>query len=208
MMRRRLVIFIAVLAVGLVEGPLGTASQNGSRPPEGSGLVGRFLVATDEIRDPRFERSVIYMVNHGATGAMGLIVNRPIGEVSLARLLSGLGEEAERVSGDIRMHYGGPVEPRQGFTLHTADYTGDDTVRVAAGIALSMNPEILRAIGTGTGPRRFLVALGYAGWAPGQLEDEIRRGSWEIVPADEAILFDDKYETKWERAMARRTVVL
>jgi putative transcriptional regulator len=207
-MRRGFVILVGVLAIGLIAGPGGSAPQNGAKPPGASSLAGQFLVATDEIRDPRFARTVIYMVNHGPGGAMGLIVNRPVGEVSLAKLLAGLGVEAKGAGGDVRMHYGGPVEMRQGFTLHTADYKGEDTIQVAAGIALSTNPEILRAVGMGTGPKRFLVALGYSGWAPGQLEDEIRRGGWEIVPADEAILFDDRYETKWERAMARRMIVL
>jgi putative transcriptional regulator len=197
-----------MLLVGLVVGAAGSAPQNGDRPPESRSLAGQFLVATDGLRDPRFTRTVIYMTNHGPGGAMGLVVNRPLAEVPLAKLLAGLGVEAEGMAGTIRMHYGGPVETRQGFTLHTADYRGEDTVQVSGGLALSMNPEILRAIGTGAGPRRYLVALGYAGWAPGQLEDEIRRGSWEIVRADEGILFDDKYETKWERAMARRTIVL
>lgn len=171
-------------------------------------LAGQLLVAKDELRDPRFVHSVIYVVYHGATGAMGLIVNRPVGEAPLSELLEQAGLEGMGVKGKIRVHFGGPVEPRQGFVLHTADYKIEGTEVVKDGIAVTARPEILRAIGTGTGPRQSLFALGYAGWAPGQLEAEIKAGAWEIVPADEALIFDENADTKWERAMARRTIYL
>ena len=139
---------------------------------------------------------------------MGLVVNRPIGDTSLAELLEGLGIEGNGVKGGIRLHYGGPVEPRRGFVLHTTDYASDSTRVVSDGIAMTIGTEIFRAIGAGTGPRLSLVALGYAGWAPGQLEGEIAAGAWVVVPADEALVFDEHYEKKWGRAMARRTIQL
>ncbi|MDE2181211.1 MAG: YqgE/AlgH family protein [candidate division NC10 bacterium] len=171
-------------------------------------LAGQLLVAKDELRDPRFFHSVIYIVHHDAGGAMGLIVNRPIGETALSELLEQAGLESTGVSKQIRVHFGGPVEPGQGFVLHTADYTIEGTEVVADGLAVTARPEIFRAIGAETGPRRSLFALGYAGWAPGQLETEIKAGAWEIVPADEALVFDEHAETKWKRAMARRTIRL
>ncbi len=116
--------------------------------------------------------------------------------------------ERKGVNGEILVHYGGPVEPGRGFVLHTADYRIEGTQVVKDGIAMTPRPEILHAIGTSTGPRRSLFALGYAGWAPGQLEAEMKRGAWEIVPADEALVFDENYEKKWEKAMARRTINL
>jgi putative transcriptional regulator len=177
------------------------------RPAPG-GLAGQLLVATDELTDPRFVRTVIYMIRHDASGAMGLVVNRPMKDVPLAPLLEEFGVDSTGVSGDIWLHYGGPVERARGFTLHTADYTAESTVRVDEKIALTVGPEVLRAIGTGMGPRRALVALGYAGWAPGQLEREIESGAWIGVPADEALVFDDQHDTKWERAMAKRTITL
>jgi putative transcriptional regulator len=177
-------------------------------PTVGGNLTGRFLVATPELRDPRFVRTVVYLVRHGAGGAMGLIVNRPIRSVPLTRLLDEIGMDTTGVQGEIRLHYGGPVEPGQGFVLHTSEYATDGTQVIAGGIAVTANPEILRAMGGGSGPRRVLFALGYAGWAPGQLEGEIAAGAWEIVPADEALIFDEKYDTKWDRAMARRTIQL
>jgi putative transcriptional regulator len=100
------------------------------------------------------------------------------------------------------------VEPAQGFVLHTTDYAIEGTQVVKDGIAVTSQPEILRAIGTGTGPRKSLFALGYAGWSSGQLEGEIKAGAWVVVPADEALVFDEQYEKKWERAMARRTINL
>jgi putative transcriptional regulator len=176
-----------------------------AKPPS---LTGQLLVARPELRDPPFSRAVLYIVHHDAGGAMGLILNRPVGEASLSELLERAGVDGKSVNGKIRVHFGGPVEPGRGFILHTADYRIDGTQVVKDGIAMTALPEILRAIGTGTGPRKSLFALGYAGWAPGQLEAEIKAGTWEIVPADKALVFDEDHETKWERAMARRTIRL
>jgi putative transcriptional regulator len=195
-----------VVAMGLLVRLAGTASQNGSTPPKPGGLAGQLLVAAEDMGDPRFVQTVILMVHHNAAGAMGLVVNRPVGEVPIAKLLEGVGLEGTGVRGDIRLHYGGPVEPRQVLTVHTADYAIEGTVRVAGDIAVTGNPEILRAIGRGKGPRRFLTVLGYAGWAPGQLENELKAGGWFTVPADPGIVFDDKYDTKWKRAMALRRI--
>lgn len=177
-------------------------------PPKSGSLAGQFLVATDQLRDPRFIRTVIYMVRHDARGAMGLVVNRPMGDAPLAEMLKRLGMDSKGVSGDVRVHYGGPVEPTKGFVLHTSDYAIESTQVIDDGIALTLQPEILRAIGTGSGPRRTLFALGYAGWAPGQLEGEMAAGAWVTVPADEALVFDENYERKWHRAMARRPIQL
>ena len=199
-------VVMVVLALGLLVRPAGTASQNGATPPKPSGLTGQLLVAAEEMSDPRFVRTVILMIRHDATGAMGLVVNRPIGDVPIARLIEGVGLDGAGVQGDIRLHYGGPVERRQVLTIHTTDYAIEGTLRVTGDTAVTGNPEILRAMGRGKGPKRHLVVLGYAGWAPGQLEGEMKAGGWFAVPADAAILFDDKYDTKWDRAMARRRV--
>lgn len=205
---KRLGLAVAMVAVvlGLLVRPAGTASQNGDTPPKPAGLAGQLLVAAAEMGDPRFVETVILMVRHDASGAMGLVVNRPVGEVSIAKLLEGVGLDGAGVRGDIRLHYGGPVEPRQVLTIHTADFGLEGTLRVPGDAAVTGNPEILRAIGRGKGPRRFLTVLGYAGWAPGQLEGELKAGGWFTVPADPAIVFDDKYDTKWKRATALRRV--
>jgi putative transcriptional regulator len=177
-------------------------------PPKVGSLTGQLLVATDELRDPRFVRTVVYMVRHDAGGAMGLVVNRPLGQVPLALLLERLGMDGKGVGGEMPVHYGGPVEATRGFVLHTSEYVTEGTQVVHDGIAITAQPEIFHAIGAGAGPRLTLFALGYAGWAPGQLEAEIAGGAWISVPADEELIFDGHYEKKWDRAMARRRIDL
>jgi putative transcriptional regulator len=115
-----------------------------------------------------------------------------------------LGLETTGVSGEVRIHAGGPVESARGFVLHTADYASDGTLPAGNGLALTIAPEILRFLGKSEGPRLFLVAFGYAGWGPGQLERELERGSWIAATADEPLIFDAEYGTKWERAKARQ----
>jgi len=185
-----------------VAGPASIQAQNAH-------LAGQLLVATSELEDPRFTRTVIYMVRHDAqSGAMGLIVNRPLGEVPLAVLLKQSGLPSKDAQGSIRLHVGGPVEATRIVVLHTDDYAGPDAVKVGGGIAVTTEPAILQSILEGKGPRRARFTLGYAGWAPGQLEAEMEAGYWIVVPADAAIVFDDAYETKWDRAMARRRINL
>jgi putative transcriptional regulator len=177
---------------------------------EGSSLAGQLLVATESLRDPRFARSVIYVVRHDAQGAMGLIVNRPVQDLPLADLLRAFGRDATGITGSVRAHFGGPVELRLGFVLHTAEYATPFTEPVAAGVAMTPQdgvPELLDAVAHGAGPRKALFALGYSGWAPGQLERELEQGSWITVPADEALLFDEDHARKWERATARRLTI-
>jgi putative transcriptional regulator len=214
--RRAVSRWLNLAGIGVIAGMLAsglavagtTVGRPAPVPQKGGSTTGQFLVATDELRDPRFVRTVVYMVRHEAGGAMGLVVNRPVGETPLADLLDRLGIEGKGVSGEIQVHYGGPVEPGRGFVLHTTDYRIEGTQVVKDGIAITVQPEILEAIAAGTGPRRSLLALGYAGWAPGQLEAEIDAGAWVVVPADEALLFNENYEKKWERAMARRMIQL
>ena len=177
-----------------------------AKPPEhrqqAETLTGRFLVATPAMNDPRFVRTVIYMVRHDAHGALGLIVNRPFQDVPISLLLARLGQAHEGVAGSMRIHYGGPVDPQRFFVLHSAEYRGDGTEVLQGGIAVTARPGILRAIGAGTGPRQARLILSYSGWGAGQLEREIRAGAWVAVPASAALAFDDDYDTKWQRALA------
>ena len=171
-------------------------------------LAGQFLVAAPSMGDPRFSHAVIYMVRHDASGAVGLIVNRPFEDVPISLLLDRLGLAHEGVAGSLRIHYGGPVDPGRVFVLHSAEYRGEGTEVISKGIALTSDPGILRAIGAGAGPRRALLILSYSGWGPGQLEREIGAGAWIAVPASAALAFDDHYDTKWQRAMALRSIDL
>jgi putative transcriptional regulator len=134
---------------------------------------------------------------------MGLVVNRPLGDMPLERLLELFGGAGAGASGSVRVFSGGPVELGRGFVLHTVDWAGPGTRAIGGGFALTAHPAILDALRRGTGPRRSLLAFGYAGWAPRQLEGEIQRGAWISVPADETLVFDEDDTKKWERAVAR-----
>ena len=193
----------AVLAAAL------WAAEPASTQAQQPRLAGQLLVATAELEGPAFTRTVIYMVRHDArTGAMGLVVNRHLGEVPMAILLKQFGLPGEGAKGSVRLHAGGPVEATRIFVLHTDDYAGPETVKVGDGVAITAEPSILQSMAEGKGPRRACFTLGYAGWAPGQLEAEMEAGYWIVVPADAAIVFDDAYETKWDRAMAKRRINL
>jgi putative transcriptional regulator len=171
-------------------------------------LAGRLLVATDAMNDTRFERTVIYLVRHDAQGALGLVVNLPRGEVSFERALRPLGLEAPPGSGNVRVHYGGPVSERRGFVLHTPDWRGEGTQLVDGGFALTEDPRVLQAMARGDGPKRALFCLGYAGWAAGQLEREMSTGAWGVALADERLVFDEDPRQKWIDAMSRRLLDL
>jgi putative transcriptional regulator len=172
-------------------------------------VAGRLLVATPELEDPNFDHTIVYMVEHDGSGAMGLVLNRVLGKGPVAELLEGLGIEGEvDPAAEIEVHYGGPVESGRGFVLHTPDYTGEDTVVLSDLVALTTSLDVLSAIAAGNGPKRSLFALGYAGWAPGQLEAELAVGAWVVVEPDEALLFDDETDSKWQRALDRQGIDL
>lgn len=174
-----------------------------------SSLAGQLLVAMPQMGDPRFARSVIYLCTHsGDAGAMGLVINKVLGSLTLAELFTQLDIESGAAATKRPVHFGGPVEPRRGFVLHTADYREEATLPVAGDIAVTATLDIMRAIGKGEGPRHSLFALGYAGWAPGQLDAEIQANGWLSVAADEDILFSDDHDGKWQRALGKLGVDL
>ena len=166
-------------------------------------LTGQLLIAMPNMRDPRFARTVIYVCAHNAEGAMGLVVNRLVGSVTFPDLLNQLGIDGEAVTEEIRVHFGGPVESGRGFVLHSGEYRHDSTLQVAEQMALTATVDILQDIAHGRGPRRSLLALGYAGWGPGQLDSEIQSNGWLNVAADEQLVFDEDLDSKWERAIAK-----
>jgi len=185
---------VAGLAPGFADEPKPPAPLNTPY------LAGQILVATPRIEDPRFAKTVIYMVSHDREGALGLIVNRVIGSGPLKEFLRGFDIDAGALGGDIRLHYGGPVAPGAGFILHTADYKGPGTHVVDDRMALTTERGVLKAISEGRGPRLSLFALGYSGWGAGQLEGEIARGDWFSTPVDEDLVFGGDQSTKWNRA--------
>jgi putative transcriptional regulator len=168
-----------------------------------STLTGQLLVAMPQMADPRFTRTVIYLCAHSADGAMGLVVNRLIDSLTFPSLLEQLGLEAEDPMADMPVHFGGPVESSRGFVLHSADYLQESTLVIDDEIALTATIDVLRAIASGAGPRRRVLALGYAGWAPGQLDAEIQANGWMLVPADSDLVFGIDNGAKWQRALAK-----
>jgi len=196
-----------LIAALLFLGAVGTASP-AAAPAAGASLSGQLLVALPSLDDPRFKLTVVYMLVHDARGAMGLIMNRPLGDIPLAVLLKQAGLPDAGVKGSVKLHVGGPVEATRISVLHSDDYRGPETTTLTDGLAVTSQPDILGAIAAGKGPRRVHFSVGFAGWGPGQLEGEIKGGYWITVPSDEGILFDDAYETKWDRAMAKRRISL
>jgi putative transcriptional regulator len=171
---------------------------------ESSGyLTGQILIAMPQMEDPRFARSVVYLCAHTAEGAMGLVLNKLVENVSFPDLLDQLNIRGDKVERAIRVHFGGPVETGRGFVLHTADYVQDATLMIDKRVALTATVDILKAIADGSGPDHSLLALGYAGWAPGQLEQEIQSNGWLCCPADTDLVFSGPLDDKWERAMGK-----
>lgn len=166
-------------------------------------LGGQLLAAMPNMGDPRFERTVIYLCAHNDEGAMGLVLNRLVDSLTFPDLLNQLGIDHGRLGEEIRIHFGGPVETGRGFVLHSADYLQDSSLQVDERVALTATVDILRDMAEGQGPRRSLLALGYAGWGPGQLDREIQANGWLTVPADEALIFDERLEDKWERTIGK-----
>ena len=173
-------------------------------------LDGQFLVAMPAMSDKRFARSVIYMCAHSVQGAMGLIVNQRAPHITFPELLGQLsiaggdngGEGFESDLADLDVHVGGPVETGRGFVLHSSDYfAADSTLPIDDGVSLTATVDILKAIAGGKGPDRAILALGYAGWRPGQLESEIQANGWLHCPPDLDLLFDRDLDQKYHRAM-------
>jgi putative transcriptional regulator len=162
-------------------------------------LSGRLIIAMPGLGDPRFARSVIFLCVHSDEGAMGLIINKPAPDISFDRLLEQLGI-AER-GGDCPIHLGGPMEAARGFVLHAPAMDIAGTLEVPPLYGMTTTPDILRAIAGGEGPGRALLALGYAGWGPGQLEDELRRNDWLVCDATPDLVFSTDNGGKWMNAV-------
>jgi putative transcriptional regulator len=165
-------------------------------------LGGKLLIAMPGRADPRFDRSVIFICAHSDEGAMGLIINKPAEELSFTSLLEHLDIPHAPEGRDIRVHKGGPVERGRGFVLHSQDYPdGPATMEVPGGYRMTATLDILEALAQGGGPKAALLALGYSGWGPGQLESEIQRNDWLIAEAPRDLIFADNDKHKWTAAL-------
>jgi putative transcriptional regulator len=183
------------------------ASTTRPDPDDDSGyLTGQLLIAMPGMQDPRFDHSVVCLCAHSAEGAMGLIVNRPLDGMMFDDLLRQLSVEPVPPLRRIRMLSGGPVENGRGFVLHSDDWTTEGSLPVMPGLTLTASIDVLKAIAGGEGPKDGVLALGYAGWAPGQLEDEIQRNAWLNVAADAGLVFREDTAGTWEAALAKLRV--
>ena len=167
-------------------------------------LTGKILIAMPGMPDPRFEHSVVFMCAHSDEGAMGLIVNKPSEEIRFGALLEQLSIDAAADVKELEVYFGGPVELGRGFVLHSPDFTSDmNTLEVDAQFSMTATLDVLEMIANGDGPTRRMVILGYAGWGPGQLEDEIAANGWLTCDASPDLVFDRDDSGKWEAALKK-----
>lgn len=167
-------------------------------------LQGKLLIAMPGMGDMRFANSLVYLCAHSEQGAMGLIVNKPSPELSFRNLLRQLNLTPSGTARDIRVHFGGPVEHGRGFVLHTTDYNSTGTtLTVDSAFGMTATTDILEAIARGEGPEKSLLALGYAGWGAGQLEQEILYNGWLTCDADVDLVFATDNRAKWAQALAK-----
>jgi putative transcriptional regulator len=200
---RRLCLIVAALV--LQTALLRAALPGSDEAPAPTSLAGQLLVAAPWIGDPRFERTVILIVEHGPGGAVGIVINKPVGEQSLASVFKALGQNGGDVSGSVRVFSGGPVQLEVGFVIHSADYHRPETVALTDRISMTSSVAILQDIGVKRGPAKILVAFGYAGWGPGQLEHEIEEHAWGIAEAEPTFVFDEDKDNVWEDARKHST---
>ncbi len=178
-------------------------------------LDGQMLIAMPSMRDERFARSLVYVCAHSSEGAMGIVVNQPANHIDFGDLLVQLDvvPAQERIllpqrAETVRVLRGGPVETGRGFVLHSADYfIENSTLPIDNGICLTASLDILKAIAGGRGPESAVLALGYAGWAPGQLESEIQANGWLHCPADSELVFGEVVEAKYDLALRKLGVL-
>ena len=169
----------------------------------GSSLPGQLLIAMPSMEDPRFKHSVIFVCAHSGGGAMGLMINKPFSAITFPGLLEQLGVSEYAGTNHVEVQLGGPVEASRGFVLHSQDYIRDASLVVDEDMALTATLDILRAIADDCGPRRYLLALGYAGWGPSQLDTEILNNGWLNVEADEDLVFGEDLDSKWAQAISK-----
>jgi putative transcriptional regulator len=183
--------------------PVKPASPPPDPAAEATGfLAGQLLIAMPSMADPRFTTTVIYLCVHTPEGAMGIIINRPLEQPSFDDLLRQLEIDPVPPARRIGLHTGGPIDNARGFVLHTADWTGDGSLLVQDGLALTTSLDVLKAIARGGGPNHGILALGYAGWGPGQLDQEIQDNAWLSAPAPPELVFDADHAQTWRRALA------
>ncbi|MFY9840486.1 MAG: YqgE/AlgH family protein [Xanthobacteraceae bacterium] len=192
---------LIAIAVVLPAAVLHAALPNEPDVSGRTSFAGQLLIASPDMRDP-FDHAVILMAQHNRDGALGIVINHPLGQRPIASVLEALGVDGSGVTDNVQVFLGGPVGHDVAFVLHSTDYHRQDTLDIDDRVALSNAAEVLRDIGLGRGPKRSLLAFGYSGWAPSQLDDEIARGAWMTAPEDPALVFDEDRSKVWADALA------
>jgi putative transcriptional regulator len=196
--RRWIVTAVAIVApAAMLHAALPTEPEISGR----TSFAGQLLIASPSLRDP-FDHAVILIAQHDRNGALGIVINRPMARRPIATVFAALGADAASVTDSVLIFLGGPVSPNVAFALHGADYRRPHTIDIDGRVALSDAAEVLRDIGTGHGPKQSLIAFGYAGWAPQQLDDELARGSWVAAPENPELVFDTDRAKVWTDALA------
>ncbi len=201
--RRRLGFTVAAFVLQTVV--LRAALPGPDEAPAPPSFVGQLLVAAPWMGDPRFDRAVILIVQDGPGGAIGIVINKPIGEQPLASVLEALGQKGGGVTGNVRVFSGGPMQPEVGFVIHSPDYRRPETVAITDHVSMTSSLAILKDIGDERGPAKVFVAFGYAGWESDQLEHEIEERFWGTAEADPTLVFDEDRDNVWDVAWKRRT---
>ena len=183
------------------------AAEGDFQPPDRDFLTGKLLIAMPNMGDPRFEKAVVFMCAHDDEHAMGLIVNKPVADLEMSALLEQLDIEADDRAVDQPVFFGGPVQPERGIVLHTLDYRIEPTLALNNEVGMTASRDILLDIGGASPsrptPRRYLLAIGHAGWGAGQLEDEIAMNAWAHCDPDEEIIFDGATKPSWQNALSK-----
>ena len=202
------VVIRGLLGAAVVAGLIAAAPARWGAAEEPDQLAGRLLVATPKMVDPIFAQSVIYLVAHDDNGSLGVIVNEPVKDISFGDLFDLMRQSHRDLAGKLTVHFGGPVEPRVGFVLHSKDFMLAQHELAAGDLAVTTDADMLTAIAEGHGPAKYTVILGYAGWGPGQLEMEMQQGDWLVVPSDPDLIFAADPRQIWQRALAKYQTTL
>ena len=196
-------IFSIFLLVALLLSATSSYGQVSGQTGSNSFLTGQLLIAKDSMRDPRFAKTVILMIQHDQHGAMGLVVNKPVGEGPLAKLMEGFGIQSEGAEGTVRLYYGGPVDRRIGFVIHSPEYRRPGTRTINSVASITTHPKVFRDIADEKGPKKKIFTMGYTGWGAGQLERELARDNWLVAPAKEALIFSQDVSSVWDWARVK-----
>jgi putative transcriptional regulator len=189
---------LAAVEPGAPPAPDAKEAQAADPPP------GDLLIASAQIQDPRFHHAVILLLRHDKDGAFGIVINHPLAEETIAKLLESVGEDTSGIEGSVSVFEGGPVQQELGFLVHSAEYRRAETMAVDGKVAMTASKDALKDLGHRKGPQKYLFALGYTGWGPGQLEAEIARSDWFTMVEDPALVFDEERGAVWDKALARR----